>query len=472
MNLQEKHTLWIKIQNFPLDEPGATVNFSQKLAQQQNWSPAFTKRVIEEYRKFILLCCVSEKGASPSKAVDEAWHLHLTYTKSYWINFCKNTLGKEIHHHPSKGGADEDHKHEDWYNETLQLYQKIFGLAPPTDIWPKPQEYQHIIGFDGVPKTKNIHWAAAIIALPFLFTGILYGKLNPFTLTGPEFLAFYALFGLAIIIAYIVRQNTEKAGEMADSFFPENATVFQIARFLYGKHRAVQTAIVDLIRRDLLKVNADKSILVLSDKYIPVYPEENPLTATLVQQPHCSKTDYETIAANWYHDEQFAHPALDNLNELGHRERPFMHQGVFYVILLATGVMRMIQGVYNHRPVIFLFFEMLVLAIVLYMVMNRVSVKNALFKKAEQLFMEKLRQQKGHADYLVNEFVTKGAPSIAGFAEGYLLMAVFTANDPVIGKQWRESSVWGSSVGDGGSSCSGGGGSCGGGGCGGCGGGD
>ena len=130
MNIKTHQERWNKILDFQLDEPGAVTSFSKKLATGQNWSVAFTKRVIEEYRKFILLCTVSPNGASPSAIVDEAWHLHLTYTQSYWMDFCKNTLGKELHHHPSKGGSQEDDKHKDWYKETLVLYENVFGTAP------------------------------------------------------------------------------------------------------------------------------------------------------------------------------------------------------------------------------------------------------------------------------------------------------------------------------------------------------
>jgi len=468
MNAKERNALWLKIKNFPLDEEGAAVNFSQKLTAQQKWSPAFTKRVIEEYRRFMLLCCISESGASPSKMVDEVWHMHLTYTKSYWVDFCKNTLDKEIHHYPSKGGTDENHKHEEWYKETLQLYQTIFGLAPPTDIWPKPLEYLTPIDIPDFATGNKIIWAASLIVLPFLFSGVFYQTLNPFHLTGTEFLLFYPLLGLAIIASYAVLQNGKAVRELTLEHFPEDATVFQMAKFLYGKHRAIQTGIVDLIRRDLIKVNADKSMFVWSDKYIPGGKEENPLTGSLLSQPNGSNVNYEEIAANWYRDDQFAHPGLENLYLFANSEKPFFQKGIFYVVLIAIGVLRMMQGIYNNKPVVFLFMEMVALGIGLYVVTSMLASKAILFKKAEELFIEKIQQQKGYKDQLVNDFVLNGTQAIAGFAEGFLLGSVFTAYS-----QLPQQGGWGST----GSACSGGGSSCGGGGscgggCGGCGGGD
>src|ERR1044072_1455132 len=139
MKVEEHRSLWSAIQQFPLNDPNAEITFSRKLSAKQNWSPSYTEQVIEEYRKFLFLCCISPNGASPSQAVDEAWHLHLTYTQSYWIDLCKNTLNKDIHHHPSRGGDEEDHKHRDWYAETLELYQSVFESPPPIDIWPPPK---------------------------------------------------------------------------------------------------------------------------------------------------------------------------------------------------------------------------------------------------------------------------------------------------------------------------------------------
>ncbi|GAA4338966.1 hypothetical protein GCM10023149_49350 [Mucilaginibacter gynuensis] len=102
MNATET-SLWQKIQSFQLDQPDADFSFSARLARENGWTAAYTHRVINEYKKFIFLCCVSEQGVTPSDPVDQAWHLHLTVTRSYWIDLCRDTLGSEIHHNPTKG---------------------------------------------------------------------------------------------------------------------------------------------------------------------------------------------------------------------------------------------------------------------------------------------------------------------------------------------------------------------------------
>lgn len=127
--------LWTKINDFQLDVPGTEFTFSDRVARENGWSKEYTKRVILEYKKFIYLCCVSEQGVTPSDPVDQIWHLHLTYTKSYWIDFCQNTLGKEIHHNPTKGGAKEAKKFNNYYEHLKDIYRYHFDNDPPSDIW-------------------------------------------------------------------------------------------------------------------------------------------------------------------------------------------------------------------------------------------------------------------------------------------------------------------------------------------------
>jgi uncharacterized membrane protein YgcG len=73
---------------------------------------------------------------TPSDSVDQAWHLHMVYTRSYWDELCGKTLGKPLHHGPTKGGLAEDLKFHEWYERTLKSYEQEFQEPPPADIWP------------------------------------------------------------------------------------------------------------------------------------------------------------------------------------------------------------------------------------------------------------------------------------------------------------------------------------------------
>lgn len=126
----------IKLSHWQIDRIDTALPFSKRLARENGWTHAYAKSVTEEYKKFIFLAIHAGHPVTPSDAIDQAWHLHLTYTKSYWEELCDNILGQKLHHNPTKGGKQEDAKFEDWYSKTLISYQRFFGTLPPAHIWP------------------------------------------------------------------------------------------------------------------------------------------------------------------------------------------------------------------------------------------------------------------------------------------------------------------------------------------------
>ncbi|MEM9483415.1 MAG: hypothetical protein AAGA83_06955 [Cyanobacteria bacterium P01_F01_bin.116] len=129
-----------RLQTYSLDQSGTQFTLSQRLARENCWSVAYTRRVIEEYKKFAFLAVVAGHPVTPSDQVDQVWHLHLTYTRSYWETFCLQILQTPLHHEPTQGGETEDNKFNDWYGRTLASYQQFFNAAPPVDIWPTPAD--------------------------------------------------------------------------------------------------------------------------------------------------------------------------------------------------------------------------------------------------------------------------------------------------------------------------------------------
>lgn len=121
---------------FVFDDPAAARPFSRRLADEQGWTPAYTARVLTEYRRFLELAATSDTAVTPSVDVDQAWHLHLTYTQSYWEDLCGTVLGRPLHHGPSRGGASQRAHYRDQYADTLTRYAARFGTTPPPDIWP------------------------------------------------------------------------------------------------------------------------------------------------------------------------------------------------------------------------------------------------------------------------------------------------------------------------------------------------
>jgi hypothetical protein len=137
MNVQQAK-LYQRLQAFSLDKPDADLPFSKRLARDNGWSAKYTQRVIEEYKKFTFLAVAAGHPVTPSDQVDQVWHLHLTYTHSYWDEFCPNVLQTPLHHGPTRGGRNEHNKFNDWYSKTLASYEHFFGQAPPPDIWSPP----------------------------------------------------------------------------------------------------------------------------------------------------------------------------------------------------------------------------------------------------------------------------------------------------------------------------------------------
>ncbi|MGE8290239.1 MAG: glycine-rich domain-containing protein [Sphingobacterium sp.] len=131
----QNDSLWSRLQKFSLDSPDVDLPFSKKLAKEENWTLDFTKKAIEEYKKFVYLCCILPDGASPSETVDKVWHMHLMYTQNYWEEFCPEILKRKLHHHPSKGGVAEKSRHKKWFGDTLASYREIFNQDAPQDIW-------------------------------------------------------------------------------------------------------------------------------------------------------------------------------------------------------------------------------------------------------------------------------------------------------------------------------------------------
>ncbi len=132
--------LLARIEAFVLDDPGAQLPFTSRLAREQGWSHAHAGRVGREYKRFVALAVVAGHPVSPPEAVDQAWHLHLVYTRSYWHDLCRDLLGRELHHMPTTGGAEEGAKFDDWYARTLASYRAHFHEDPPQDIWPTPED--------------------------------------------------------------------------------------------------------------------------------------------------------------------------------------------------------------------------------------------------------------------------------------------------------------------------------------------
>lgn len=127
----EQLKLWNEIKKFELDEPEASLSFTDRLARENGWTIEYPIRAIVEYKKNIFLLTIANHPVTPSDQVDQVWHLHLLQTQSYWENFCEKIIKRKIHHGPTKGGATEKAKYTNWYEKTKELYLVTFKIQAP-----------------------------------------------------------------------------------------------------------------------------------------------------------------------------------------------------------------------------------------------------------------------------------------------------------------------------------------------------
>jgi hypothetical protein len=463
MNKLTQKELWGKIQNFALDDSTSSFPFSKKLAKEQNWSANFNNKAIEEYRKFIYLCCISPGGASPSETVDKVWHLHLTYTHNYWVDFCRNTLQQDVHHHPGRGSSNENEKHRSWYLETLTLYQQTFETKAPQDIWPPIPSQQQ--GFK-----QDIYDPGFFRKLTLIFSGLtlLYISFNNLYHTkGSEFLYHYALISMAglCVIWFAQQHKHNRLKILIKDNWPQYCTPFQMSHFINGAHRSYQAAIVDLLKRGIIDTSGDayqlnKTTLIHMDR------EENPLLLPLLQHYNAGDTFSYREGLGLINSGTVLHPTLEAFYRLS--QKVDYQKMIIPGIVLATGMARFFQGMANYKPVGYLVLEMGVFTLICLIILQAYSYTVSVRKQVEVIW--NAQNNNGYGNDFISNFTILGTAAITGFAEYAVLTTVFNA----VTMQERRAASSGSagcaSGGDSGSSCSGGG--DGGGGCGGCGGGD
>ena len=206
---------------FAIDEGAPSLSFAARLARENRWPLPRARRVVGEYLRFVYLAAVSSETVTPSVEVDQAWHLHLCYTRSYWHRLCREILGRELHHGPTRGGAAENRRFHECYERTLRLYQEEFGEAPPSDIWP-PAARRFAAGASPVsvspaehlilPKAKLRRAALLSAIVPAAALGL--GALARTDAIVP--LLFFILF-LALLISALVRLLRARGGSSRDN---------------------------------------------------------------------------------------------------------------------------------------------------------------------------------------------------------------------------------------------------------------
>jgi hypothetical protein len=144
--------LWVALLHYSIGPEDCALPFAARLARENGWSPDEAERVIGEYKRFCFLAIRSGHPVTPSDQIDQAWHLHLAYSRDYWERFCPDVLGRPLHHGPTEGGGGQARLYYDQYAETLKSYERIFGELPPADLWPDARRR-----FREDPRARRVH---------------------------------------------------------------------------------------------------------------------------------------------------------------------------------------------------------------------------------------------------------------------------------------------------------------------------
>ena len=266
--------LWQKLTELELDAVDASLTFTRRLARENDWSINYTSRVIDEYRRFVYLTQRCDHQVTPSDEVDQAWHLHLTYTQSYWNDLCHSALNRPLHHGPTKGGKSEGIRFEDQYARTLASYEKTFGHAPPEDIWP-PSEIRFGEAASFVRVNKQHVWVlpkpwrvgrgrplvvASCFALisPPLAAG---ATMNPFDFDGPTFLTFYIVLSVLAVLGALICRSALRTPDDPNINIDSLANNESIAA-LQGKWQSVlHVALSKLLREKAIEFDKRKKVV-------------------------------------------------------------------------------------------------------------------------------------------------------------------------------------------------------------------
>lgn len=483
--------LWSRLAAFSLDDPDASLSFSRRLARENGWTHAFAQRVLDEYKRFVLLAMTAGHQVTPSDEVDQAWHLHLTYSRSYWDELCGGVLGRPLHHGPTKGGKQEGDRFEEQYERTLDSYHDAFGEAPPADIWP-PSEVRFGEASDFVRVNRQRAWITPkpwrlsdrrplalagcwLLMAPTLAAGAAW---NVFDFDGATFLKFYAWLGLlGLIASWICRLTlrTRYASPTEDKL-PEAPSELGVLRGGWkGAFHAAMAGLLaeeSLIHKERSRWNGKESRFVAVRQ-----PNESD---TAIQREILSRAkDSNAGGAKLSELSAQARPNIEAI-EQDLAERGLLETGstfasvqaavgLIMAAVLGTGVIKLVVGVARDKPVGFLIASLVVLGIATILLIRR-PLRTAAGNQA--LALKKVQKSNLVANAKLP--VSSLTPAEIALAVGLLGVAECQAVCPKgLQDAIRSTSASSGGCGSGDGGCGGGGGGDGGGcggGCGGCGG--
>jgi hypothetical protein len=127
--------LWLKLAGMNIQGAQAMAPYLQMLEKQMGWSAGMASRVVDEYRKFLFLALRAGHQVIPPGMFQDMWTSQMQTAQDMFAQ-----LGQVLGEKPAGGGFDASafKAATDPWKQTLDSYEKLFGMAPPMDIWSKP----------------------------------------------------------------------------------------------------------------------------------------------------------------------------------------------------------------------------------------------------------------------------------------------------------------------------------------------
>lgn len=366
----EHAELYRNLMAFDIDGPqSVSFPFAARLARENGWSRVFAERVVNEYKRYIFLAATAGRAMTPSEEVDQAWHLHLAYSKSYWQRMCGELLNTPLHHNPTEGGKAEANKHKLQYEDTLRFYRETFGNDAPADIWPATH-IRFSRDAEGVRVVTNQNWIipkkpvlksaitlAAAIALAVSIG--CAGGLNPFDLQGAQYLLFLIPTMIAAIIIGNIYWKIACGPGPDPSAEPFKLTWEQTAYLAGQKNRLATAAIARLVEREILAIDGNDGDQLIRKSGSP--EPDSAVEKAVVKSMPLDRTDRGALARLADSVEGAFAEEIHSMEEAGLLMSPSRMKTIAYLgtlplvlVIVGLGIPRLIMGIQNGKPVTYL----------------------------------------------------------------------------------------------------------------------
>ena len=195
--------------------------------------------------------------------------------------------------------------------------------------------------------------------------------MNPFDLTGPEFIIFYLILSVTVLLCFALYRNFRESVQSGE--FPKLNDPYKIAFLRGGKNEVIRVAIVSLIDRKFLAVAADNT--VHTDKKTAVKFLKDPLEAALIAFLSKSRKVAELYSSSSFSNVMKSYESDLSIHELlpSPQQRQARTDWFYWslAVLAGTGITKLIVGLSRNKPVIFLILLMILDFIALVVLYNK-----------------------------------------------------------------------------------------------------